>query len=129
VDRDPLNPYAPPVTTEEDYPDPFAGSAPGDEAFHAPHRGGLVLGLGIAGLALMSACGLGFVLGLPAWIMGARDQRKMDTGRMDPGGHGLTRAGKICGAIATILGLLILLIYGVAILVGISEGSSSSPGY
>lgn len=125
MERDPLNPYAPPVTSAEDYPDPFAGNAPGDEACYVPHRGGLVLGLGIAGLALMSACGLGFALGLPAWIMGARDLGQMAAGRMDPGGHGMTRAGKICGAVATVLGLLILLIYGVAILLGISDGSSS----
>jgi hypothetical protein len=70
-----------------------------------PHRGGTVLALGIVGLAL-SMMGLFGVLGLPlgiaAWVMAQGDLRKIRGGDMDPGGHSLTRAGRICGIISVV---------------------------
>jgi hypothetical protein len=65
-----------------------------------PHRGTLILVLGILGLLLCQ------VLGIPAWIMGSNDLREMDTGTMDPSGRSITNAGRICGIIATILLIL-----------------------
>ena len=62
-----------------------------------PHRGTLILVLGILGLVI---CG---ILGIVAWILGNGDLRLMDAGQMDPTGRSLTNAGRICGMIATIL--------------------------
>jgi len=62
-----------------------------------PHRGTLILVLGILGLVV---CG---PLGIAAWIMGNGDLKEMDAGAMDPSGRGNTNAGRICGIIATIL--------------------------
>lgn len=79
---------------------------PADQAV-APHRGVVVLVLGILGLV---CC---FILGIIAWVMGGNDLREMDAGRMDSSGRGLTQAGRICGIIAValqIIGLLIWLI-------------------
>jgi predicted RNA-binding Zn-ribbon protein involved in translation (DUF1610 family) len=59
----------------------------------APHRGGLILALGILGWVVC------FPLGIAAWVMGSSDLREMAAGRMDPQGEGLTRAGKILGAV------------------------------
>ena len=56
-----------------------------------PHRGGVVLALGILGLVVC------FILGIIAWVMGNKDLREIDAGTMDPSGRGLTKAGKICG--------------------------------
>lgn len=74
-----------------------------------PHRGGLILVLGILGFF---TCQL---LGIMAWIMGSEDLREMRAGRMDPSGEGMTQAGTvlgmICGlllAISLVLGLLAL---------------------
>jgi hypothetical protein len=67
----------------------------------------LILTLGILSLVI---CG---ILGPVAWIMGNNDLREMDARRMDPSGEGLTKAGKICGMIATILILLGCVIYAV----------------
>lgn len=100
------NPYAPPVDHGTADPDPFNG--PGQRAFYLPHRGGLVFTLGLVGLVLTTACGLGLLSGLPAWILGARDLSRMQAGALDPSGHGITRAGKICGMVATILSLIIV---------------------
>lgn len=72
-----------------------------------PHRGTLILVLGILGLVL---CG---PLGIAAWVMGQGDLKEMDAGLMDPSGRSLTNAGRICGIIATILfalGILIALV-------------------
>jgi hypothetical protein len=76
--------------------DPFAGQAgatAGEELL--PHRGGKVLVFGILGIALC------FVLGIVAWSMGSKDLAAIDSGRMDPAGRGVTRAGLICGKIGT----------------------------
>ena len=62
-----------------------------------PHRGTLILVLGILGLVL---CG---PLGIAAWVMGNGDLKEIDAGAMDPSGRSLTNAGRICGMIATIL--------------------------
>jgi hypothetical protein len=62
-----------------------------------PHRGTLILVLGILGIVV---CG---PLGIVAWIMGNTDLKEIDGGLMDPAGRGNTNAGRICGMIATIL--------------------------
>lgn len=70
-----------------------------------PHRGAVVLVLGILGIA---AC---FICGIIAWVMGNNDLRQMDAGIMDPSGRGLTQAGKICGMVSVILVIAIFAIY------------------
>ena len=62
-----------------------------------PHRGTMILVLGILGLVV---CG---PLGTVAWVMGRGDLKLIDAGQMDPEGRGLTQAGTICGMIASIL--------------------------
>lgn len=64
-----------------------------------PHRGTLILVLGILGLVCCLICGI------IAWILGSTDLKEMDAGRMDPSGRGLTQAGKICGIISVVLGI------------------------
>jgi predicted Zn finger-like uncharacterized protein len=71
-----------------------------------PHRGGLILTLGIISI-VTSALGctgpIGLPLGIIAWVLGQRDLRKIREGMMDPEGLGQTQAGWICGIIGTIL--------------------------
>lgn len=62
-----------------------------------PHRGTLILVLGIAGLTCCAP------LGICAWVMGSIDLKAMAAGQMDPTGRDNTNAGRICGVIATIL--------------------------
>ena len=69
-----------------------------------PHRGTLILVLGILGLVI---CG---PLGIAAWIMGNGDLKEIDAGAMDSSGRSLTNAGRICGMIATILMIVWVLI-------------------
>jgi len=66
----------------------------------APHRGTLVLVLGILGLVCCIICGI------VAWVFGNTDLREMDAGRMDPSGRGLTQAGKILGIISVVLAIV-----------------------
>ena len=67
-----------------------------------PHRGTVVLVLGILGLAVCAICGI------IAWVMGHNDLKEMDLGLMDPTGRGTTQAGKICGMISCILAMVAL---------------------
>jgi hypothetical protein len=73
------------------------------------HRGGLVLTLGVAGM-IASGIHVLSVIGVPlsvtAWVMGQSDLKRMRANQLDPGGAGLTQAGRICGIIGTCLGLL-----------------------
>jgi predicted Zn finger-like uncharacterized protein len=71
-----------------------------------PHRGGLILALGIISIAL-AACGILILpLALAACVMGRRDLVKMRRHLMDRDGEGLTHAGWICSIIGTILASL-----------------------
>ncbi|HET6573677.1 MAG TPA: MJ0042-type zinc finger domain-containing protein [Fimbriiglobus sp.] len=65
---------------------------------YEPHRGGLILTLGILSLVI---CGI--FTGIPAWVMGNADLRKIDEGRMDPEGRTMTNVGRILGMINVIL--------------------------
>ena len=83
---------------------------PPAQAPQRPHRGVLILVLGILGLV---CC---FICGIIAWVMGSGDLREMDAGTMDSSGRGLTQAGKICGMVSVILqiiGFVLWLIFGV----------------
>src|SRR5262249_44731729 len=78
-----------------------------------PHRGGTVLILGIVGLGVSMMGGLGVFglpLGIAAWVMAQGDLRKIRAGEMDPGGHSLTRAARICGIISTVWSSFVLLL-------------------
>src|SRR5262245_51054468 len=81
-----------------DYDDDFRGRG-------QPHRGVLILVLGI--LSLM-VCG---VLGIFAWIMGKRDLELIRQGQMDKEGEPLTKVGYILGIVGTILFMIQMLIF------------------
>jgi hypothetical protein len=93
---------------------PFAAGQAGQPArYFIPHRGGLILVLGL----------LGFVVGCPifslmAWVMGSGDLREIRSGRMDPSGEQLTRAGQILGMVVAIpcivLSALVLVVMVIA---------------
>jgi hypothetical protein len=81
-----------------------------------PHRGPVVLVLGIISIvsSLLGTviCCIGGIVGLIcgtiAWVMGNRDLPQMDAGVMDQSGRGNTQAGRICGIIGVVLGILCL---------------------
>jgi hypothetical protein len=91
-----------------------------------PHRGGLVLTLGIVSLVcapLTLCCGVigaifsvaGLSVGITAWVLAQRDLKKMRANLMDPQGQGTTEGGRVCGIIGTILcsfGLLLAIALG-----------------
>jgi uncharacterized membrane protein YidH (DUF202 family) len=79
-----------------------------------PHRGTVVLVLGILGLVCCVICGI------IAWVMGNNDLRDMNAGRMDPAGRGLTQAGKICGMISVILAIVGIVIWLLMMMIGVS---------
>lgn len=91
-----------------------------------PHRGTLVLTLGILSLVGYVGC-FGPMLGLVAWVMGSGDLRRMRAGLMDRSGREMTNAGRICGMISVIiaavmagLALLALLVAWLILLFGLT---------
>jgi hypothetical protein len=83
-----------------------------------PHRGNVILVLGICSLVFLPCAYLmvGVVLGAIAWVMGNRDIKKIRAGTMDPEGESVTNAGRICGivgvSINAFVGLLFCLYFG-----------------
>jgi len=75
-----------------------------------PHRGGVILALGL----------IGFFVFLPlcivAIVMGKADLKKMDAGLMDPTGRGSTNAGVILSWVA--IGITIAVIALICVLMG-----------
>jgi hypothetical protein len=91
----------------------------------APHRGPVILTLGILALVGLVIVLPGLILGPIAWAMGNGDMALIRAGRMDPEGQGVTSAGQTCGMVATILGLLAVV--GLCLL-GVREGGFLNRG-
>jgi hypothetical protein len=64
-----------------------------------PHRGGLILTLGILSLVIVVCSPLGIF----AWVMANNDLREMKRGNMDRSGEAQTEAGRILGVISCVL--------------------------
>jgi hypothetical protein len=77
-----------------------------------PHRGGLILTLGVIGLGAGLLCGpLGVPFAIAAWVMGQADLPKMDAHILDPRGRRQTNAGRVCGIVGTFLGIVRTLLF------------------
>lgn len=87
-----------------------------------PHRGTLILVLGILGLVVCAP------LAIVAWVMGSGDLKQMDAGTMDPVGRGTTQAGKICGIIGTILLIIGVIIGGILFSIGFAAALAQHHG-
>jgi hypothetical protein len=79
--------------------------------FVEPHRGGIILVLGVLGLCLSWFPPTGWLLGGFAAGMAKNDRDRMGLGRMDRAGRGLTVAGAVCGQLAVILSSLVFLVW------------------
>lgn len=66
-----------------------------------PHRGGLVLLIGLFGIGCP-------IFSAMAWALGYRDLAEMDAGRMDDSGRGLTATGMVLGILMIVLQTLML---------------------
>lgn len=85
------------------------------ERYVAGHRGGLILGLGIASWA--AGCP---IFGICAWVMGSADLREMQQGRMDSSGLGLTQAGQIVGMLHALLTVVVVVVFVFLLLLGVA---------
>ncbi|MCE7972992.1 MAG: DUF4190 domain-containing protein [Leptolyngbya sp. PLA1] len=87
-----------------------------------PHRGTVILVLGILGLVVCGICGI------VAWVMGNADLREMDAGLMDPAGRGTTQAGKILGMISVGLMALGIVLWLVMMVIGLGAAAAGAAG-
>lgn len=85
-----------------------------------PHRGTLILILGILSLIICQP------VGIAAWIMGNADLKQIAAGTMDPEGKSLTQIGKILGIIAVVL-MVIGVVVGILVtVVGIGAAAAGA---
>lgn len=101
----------------EEQSQPPLVSQPSSQTPMKPHRGVMVLVLGILGIVVC------FICGIIAWVMGKSDLQEMDAGIMDPSGRGLTQAGKICGMISVIL---VIVGFGIWLLMALFIGAGAA---
>jgi len=80
-----------------------------------PHRGGLILALGLVALVGGMAIWFPLIIGPFAWVMGNNDLNQIRAGRMDPTGEGLVQAGRILGIVATVFLVVVLMIVGTCV--------------
>jgi hypothetical protein len=82
-----------------------------------PHRGPLIMVLGIVSLVMIGFLPpVGIPFGIVAWVMGHKDLKKIKKKEMDPDGESKTNAGRLCGLVGTLIStvvtLFICVIYG-----------------
>ena len=85
-----------------------------------PHRGTLILILGILGIIMCQP------LGIVAWIMGNKDLKEIAAGTMDPEVKSLTQWGKILGIVAVVLLIIGILIFGLSMILGIGAAAAAA---
>ncbi|HEX5678952.1 MAG TPA: DUF4190 domain-containing protein [Alcanivorax sp.] len=105
VERGPYQPAVPATETER------TGVA------MQPHRGTLVLTLGLVSMLLFSP------LGVVAWILGVLELKAMDRGERDPAGRGTAIAGMIFGIIGTVMMVVFLIAAAVFVYAFLSSPS------
>jgi hypothetical protein len=92
-----------------------------------PHRGMLILGLGIGSIVLpivLQFWLIGAVPAILAWMWGKKDLKKMDDGEMDPEGRQYTNIGKILGLVGIIINALGLLAICAGVILWIVVGAA-----
>jgi hypothetical protein len=87
-------------------------------------RGALILVLGLLSLLM-----LGPFTGIPAWVMGARDLRKIAEGKIAPSERTMTQVGMVLGIVGTVLGVLVIAIVLVTLLLVLGIVTSVSGDY
>lgn len=116
---------------DDDYDDEY-DDGPYRSPDELPHRGGVVLTMGIVSIVLACATVafcvpalIGLPLGILAWVWGRKDLRRMEQGLMDPEGRGTTQGGFICGIIGTVLNALLLMLFvGYLVVMGVMIGAA-----
>jgi DNA-directed RNA polymerase subunit RPC12/RpoP len=89
-------------------PNPYSiGSYPTSRQQSAPHRGGLILTLGI----LAFTCNLFLIPGIAAWVMGSSDLKQMKAGLMAREGETMTMIGMVLGIISVVFPLIMIVFY------------------
>lgn len=78
-------------------------------------RGGLILTFGILSVLLV-----GFISGIPAWVMGHRDLKKIRAGIIAPVEKGVIRWGMILGIVGTFVSVPVLVFFGSGFFFGYS---------
>jgi hypothetical protein len=82
-----------------------------------PGRGTMILVLGILSIVLgITFCVfLGPALGIPAWVMGKKDEQEILKGVISQSELPATKAGKVCGIIGTIFGIAFFVLIGLVL--------------
>ena len=96
-------------------PPPVYGSPYGGYGGREHPQGTTILVMGILSLVIGLSCGIGFLLGPVAWVMGNNAIAEIDQYPSAYTNRGSVQAGRICGIVSS--AILILFLVGVLLLV------------
>jgi hypothetical protein len=113
----------PPAYGQPGYGPPPGYGQPGYGGTREHPQGTLILVFGIMSLVLGFSCGIGFLLGPVAWIMGNNALTDIDAAPSMYSNRSSVQAGRICGIVST--AFLILGLVAVVLIIA-AAGSSSS---
>jgi len=124
-------PYGPPQPYGQPpaYGQPQSPAAPGYPAAYGPNPGTAANSLGVWALVLgivSWVCSLGLFAGIPAIIVGNKSRRAAAEGRANNGGMGT--AGVVLGWIATVVSLLVIVLFVILAATGNWEGTCDDSG-
>ena len=103
-------------------PPPVYGSPYGGYGGREHSQGTTILVLGILSLVLGVSCGVGFLLGPVAWVMGNGAIAEIDRDPAAYTNRSMVQAGRVCGIVATAL----LALGVIAVIVLVAAGPSSN---
>jgi uncharacterized Tic20 family protein len=109
-------PYQQPY--QQPYQSPYGGYAAREHP-----QGTTILVLGVLSIVLGLSCGVGFLIGPVAWVMGNNAVAEIDADPAAYTNRGMVQAGRICGIVAS---ALLALAVVVVIVVAIAAAASST---
>ncbi len=112
---------SPPPPPPPRYDAPYGGYG-GYGGWEHP-QGTTILVLGILSLVLGLSCGIGFLLGPVAWVMGNNASAEIDRNPMAYTNRSSVQAGRICGIVSSCILILSVVVLVVAM---VAAGASSS---
>lgn len=118
-DPPPGPPPGPPFG-QQPYQSPYGGYAAREHP-----QGTTVLVLGILSLVLGLSCGVGFLIGPFAWVMGNNAIADIDANPSAYTNRGTVQAGRVCGIVASAILILGVLLILVAVIVTAASSASA----
>ena len=105
-------------------PPPVYGSPYGGYGGREHPQGTTILVMGILSLVIGLSCGIGFLLGPVAWVMGNNAIAEIDRNPSAYTNRGTVQAGRICGIVSSAIMIITVVVILIAVIAAAAASSS-----